>query len=435
MQSERYRELGYNPELSGRSLDRVLGEIEKDPDKLTDFLNVLPETPDVAELVKRIYDGRSTDKNEDEDYGENRIKNWLKYHSSYFSDELLAATQAVSDTSNGYVSNQNDLLALARVDWNKAKPILDRLYNDPSQPVSQTLARWAFYRHALDTDSLGDIERYRDELKADVENKKASDGLRDLALDALVKEKSWNGRDDWYFTLLEDETLADLRVGGSSYTGLTTLMLYEPPEKYADKMIELVKSSNPAVRNAAVRNLGTMLDDKNIEIVRVLLPWLEDKNWAKETGGERQKLINALQNFEIPESVPGLIALLDEKAEREVAEYSSMSNSANVMIGNRMSNVAVTTRTVDYYPLRSEAISALAKQKDIRAVPALRRILPQAEQYERTNIIRAIYFSNGFSIPEQITALEAAAQTVKEEMESETVLRKARLAEKETDDD
>ena len=56
MQSELYRELGYNPELSGRSLDRILGEIEKDPEKLTDFLNVLPETPDVAELVKRLYD-------------------------------------------------------------------------------------------------------------------------------------------------------------------------------------------------------------------------------------------------------------------------------------------------------------------------------------------------------------------------------------------
>ena len=152
-------------------------------------------------------------------------------------------------------------------------------------------------------------------------------------------------------------------------------------------MIELVKSSNPTVRNAAVRNLGTLLDDKNIEVVKALLPWLEDKNWAKETGGERNQLVSALQNFEIPESVPGLIALLDEKASREVTDYSSMSNSANVMLMNtnvRMdTNLAASLRTVDYYPFRSEAIAALAKQKDIRAVPALRRILPQAEQYER----------------------------------------------------
>ena len=440
MQSERYRDLEYNPELSGRSLDRILGEIEKDPDKLTDFLNILPKTPEVAEIVKRLYDQRSPDQNEsEEDYGENRLRTWLRYNSNYFSDELLAGAQSVIDTDTGYVSNQEDLLALARVNWNKAKPILDSLYNNPNQPVSRTLARWAFYRHALATDSLGDIERYRDELKADVENKNASDGLRDLALDALTKEKGWNGRDDWYFGLLEDETLADLRVGGTTYTGLTTLIMSEPPEKYADKMIELVKSGNPAVRSAAVRNLTILLDEKNIEVVKALLPWLEDKNWAKENGGERNQLVSALQNFEIPESVPGLIALLDEKASREVSDYSSMSNSANVMLMNtnvRMNtNVAASGRTVDYYPFRNEAISALAKQKDIRAVPALRRILPQAEQYERPNIIRAIYFSNGFSIPEQVAALETAAQTVREEMETEITERKARLVEKDTDDD
>ncbi|MGI8883945.1 MAG: HEAT repeat domain-containing protein [Pyrinomonadaceae bacterium] len=433
MQSERFTDLGYNPELSGRSLDRILGEIKKDPDRLTDFLNILPATPDVTEMVKRLYDGRSSVENEDEDYGENNLRNWLKYRSDYFSDELFAAAQSVGDTSNGYVSSQEDLLALARVNWNKAKPILDRLYNDPNQPVSKTLARWAFYRHALDTDSLGDIERYRDELKADVENKKASDGLRDLALDALTKEKSWNGRDDWYFGLLEDETLADLRVDDTTYTGLTTLMLSEPPEKYADKMIELVKSGNPTVRNAAVRNLGTLLDNKNIEIIKALLPWLEDANWAKETGGERQKLIAALQNFEIPESVPGLIALLDEKASREVADYSSMSNMANMMRMN--TNVAVISKNVNFYPFRSEAISALAKQKDLRAVPALRRILPQAELYERPNVIRAIFLSNGFSIPEQVAALETAAQTVREEMETEVAERKARLAKKTFEED
>lgn len=454
-QNQQYRELGYNLTLSGRSLDRVLNEIERDPDKLTDFLNILPETSDVSETVKRIYDlkvaGKSAEPaGEDGDYNITQLRNWLKYHSSYFSNELYAEAQTVADTSVGYVTNQNELLALARVDWNQAKPILDRLYNDSSQPVSQTLARWAFYRHALDTDSLGDIERYRDELQRDVENKSASDGLRDLALDALVKEKSWNGRDDWYFSLLEDETLADLRVGGSTYTGLTTLLLYSPPEKYADKMIELVKSGNPAVRNAAVRNLGTLLDDGNIEVVRALLPWLENENWAKEFGGARRALITALQNFEIPESVPGLVALLDEKASREIPDYSNanigmtanlMANAVNAAVTNSVANVSVMTntagktRTEDYYSFRDEAISALAKQKDSSAVPALRRILPQAEQYQRESIIRAIYLSNGFSIAEQVAALEAAAQTVKLEMEVENVQRKAALEEKEIVDD
>lgn len=432
-QNQSFRTLGYNLELSGRSLDRILSEIEKNPEKAQNFLNVLPENEETAALVKRIYDQTDGGDEESEDsnyYAKNQLKNWLRMHSPYFSDELAAAASSVGDTSVGYVSNQDELLALSRVDWNKAKPILDRLYNDSSQPVSQTLARWAFYRHALDTDSLGDVERYRDELKKDVENTSASDGLRDLAFDALVKEKDFSGRDEWYFSLLSDETLADLRVGGQSYTGLTTLLLYAPPEKYADRMIELVKSSNQPTRNAAVRNLATLLDDNNPEVVKALLPWLENKNWAKETSNERQRLVTALANMEIPESVPGLIALLDEKDTREIADYSSTAISANTAARNANSAAVIApakTKTVEYYPFRSGAISALAKQKNPSAVPALRRILPIADLYERGSIVRAIYLSNGFSIPEQIAALEASAQSVKQEIETEIAVNKARI--------
>ncbi|MCV4755008.1 hypothetical protein OFC37_36665, partial [Escherichia coli] len=74
------------------------------------------------------------------------------------------------------------------------------------------MATWALYRHALETNSLADIERYRDELKAIVEDKTATAAMRDLALDALVKEKEWSGRDEWYLSLLADETLQDLKV-------------------------------------------------------------------------------------------------------------------------------------------------------------------------------------------------------------------------------
>lgn len=441
-QNQTYQDLRYSPELSERSLDRLLGEIEKNPETADELMNILPDKPEVAETIKRVYDqlpdsGGSGEEENPNYYRKNQLRGWLKNHSSYYSDELLAEANAVGDTSVGYVSGQESLLALTRVDFNKAKPILDRLYNDSSQPVSQTLARWALYRHALDTDSLGDIERYRDELQKDVENKSLSNGQRDLAMDALAKEKTWSGRDEWYYGLLEDETLADLRVNGTSYTGLTTLMLMSPPDKYADKMIQLAKSNNITVRSAAVRNLGTMLDDKNIEIVRVLLPWLENKNWAKEYAGERQRVIAALANLEIPESVPGLIALLDEKDSREVSDYSSMSNSANVMMNsnimtmNRAVVAPTSTKTVEFYPHRGAAILALAKQKNPAAVPALRRILPTADQYERGSIIRAIYLSNGFSIPEQIAALESAALGVKQEMQNEVLIRKQKQLESE----
>ena len=422
MQNENYRALGYNPEPSDKVLERLLSEIEKEPDSLSEFIKILPPKPEVAAFAKQMYDRIVSDESA-EKYSPSQIKTWLKYNSSYYADELVRSARSVTDTSEGYVTNQEELLALGRVDWERAKPILDRLYNDRSNPVSQTLARWALYRRALDTDSLGDIEKYRDELKADVENKSASDGLRDLALDALVKEKDWSGRDGWYFSLLEDETLGDLRVGGQSYTGLTTILLYAPAEKYADKMIELVRSNNPAVRNAAVRNLGTLLDEKNPEVIKALLPWLEDEKWAKETDNERRKLVAALQTAAMPESVPGLIAVLDEKASRQQIEYSEDSGiNANVManVGNTSRR---TTTTVEFYPYRDQAIGALATQKDIRAAPALRRILPEVESYQRANVVRAILLSNGFSTSEQVEALEIAAKGVKEEMESEQAIK------------
>ena len=112
--------------------------------------------------------------------------------------------------------------------------------------------------------------------------------------------------------LLEDETLADLRVNGRSYTGLTTIVLMAPPEKYMDRMLGLLKNSNPAVRNAAVKNLALLIGKDSPEVVRALLPWLENPKWAKENGGERARLVEALQSLPMPESVPGLIAIMEE---------------------------------------------------------------------------------------------------------------------------
>lgn len=436
-QSSQYQDLRYTPELSDRSLNRLLDEIDKNPESADELLNVLPDKPEVVETLKRIYDQIPDSSGEEEDpnyYRKIQYKSWLKSHSPYFSDELIAEAESVGDTSVGYVSNHEALLTLSRVDFNKAKPILDRLYNDSSQPISQTLARWAFYRHALDTDSLGDIERYRDELQKVVENKSLSDGNRDLAMDALAKEKGWSGRDNWYYGLLEDETLADLKVNGTTYTGLTTLMLMSPPDTYVDKMIELVKSGNITVRSAAVRNLGTMIDDKNTEVVKALLPWLENKKWANEYSGERQRLVSALANLEIPESVPGLINLLDEKEQREIPDYSSAANMANMASSNINRAVVIApsnTRSVEHYPYRASAVPALAKQKNPQAVPALRRILPTADLYERGGIVRAIYLSNGFSIPEQLAALEFSAQNVKETIQNEIAANKAKLVEEE----
>jgi len=416
-QNSSYRELGYNIRPSDRALERILDAVEKKPEMLVDFLNILPEKQEVADFVKRIYDLRLSNQSSqgDENYRLTEIKKWLIYKSDYFSDELFRQAQKSSETAE-YVTNQEEVLALARVDWNRAEPLLEKMLGNDKEPASKTLAQWAFYRHALAKDDAADIEKYRDQLKAVVGDKNASAGMRDLAIDALVKEKEWQGFEDWYISLLSDETLYDLKINGQSYTGLTTPMYYAPPDKYTAKMLELIKSDNPTVRSAAVRNLTTSLDEKNPEVVRALLPWLENPEWATDSNNARRVLISALGAFTMPESVPGLIAVLNEKiAGQSLPQTNNMSNST--LSNGRMSNAAPSynynaspvAETVNH-PYRSEAIAALTRQKDVRAVSSLRIILPQVEPFERPLVVGALLASGGFSVGEQIEALELTAK-------------------------
>lgn len=417
-QSETYQRLRYMPEPSVPSLARIKKEIDRDPKKLLEFLNLFIKDKNGPEYVKDIYDAQGTTGVFDKDQ-RTVIKNWLTYNSPFFSNDLLRGAQDVNDADN-YVTNQEDLLALAKFDFDKAKPLIDRLLADAGSRVSHALAKWALYKHALETDSLGDIERYRDELKAIVEDKENPDGMRDLAMDALSSEREWAGRDEWYYGLLTDPTL----VGMQRFTGLTTLPLMSPDEKYVEKMIELLKSSNPVVRGAAIRNLTLRMDSGNKEIIRALLPWLEDPKWAVDNSNMREQLLYKLAEIEMPESVPGLIHVLNETVSRPNLSANVAANAAKPATSARAANAAANvtiTSAIDEYvapAMRGAAVRALAKQKDGRAVPSLRRILPEGEDYEKSQVIGAILACGGFTISEQMDALEGAAKGVREEMDT-----------------
>jgi hypothetical protein len=397
----------YTAKPSGESLKRLVAELEKDPERLPEFINVLPKNQETVELVKRFYDLELASRNYEKGWRD-AVKTWLTYNSKYFSEELLKTAGEAAETAD-YVTNQDELLALARVDWEKARPILERLLGDRNKPVLQTLARWAFYEHALKEGDTRDIEKYRRELQATVENRGEGAGSRDLAMDALVEAGDFEGRDEWYFSLLSDETLFELRVGGRVFTGLTTLLNHSPSEKYVEKMLELVKSDNKVVRNAAVRNLSTLIPQKNPEVIRALLPWLENPKWTKEVGSERRTLIGILDSMVIPESVPGLIAMLNEKETREI-NVPVVANTNATYSANSYNITGGMVRQVDSYPYRYSAINALAAQKDARAVPALRLLLSQNEEYERRLVTRAIFLCGGYSVSEQVDALEFIAK-------------------------
>lgn len=431
-QNSNYRGSAYSARPSEAAIARMLPEIEKDPESIVNYLNVIKNSPAGVDAVKRVYDSLGESAEEADEDGEeeggtkSRLKEWLTSNSSYFGADLEKRARQSGD-ENGYVRNQEAFHDLTRNDWERARPMVDRLYADGSQPASQTMARWALYRHAMETGST-EVDRFRDELKASVENRDLSNALRDLSLDALLMEKEWPGRDDWYYSLMSDETLVALRP----YTGLTTFMIHSPDDKHIDKMIELSKSENKTIRTAAARNLTYRLDAGGVEVVRALLPWLADPKWVMENTPGRESVIARLGQVKVPESVPVLIAALDEKGSREMDYGFANSNSANMMIppnsklseaanamanaANAMSNAANTVSNANavrspetFYPLRYQAIRGLVMQADARAVPALRRLLPKVEPYEQTMVIEALLASNGYTVLEQADALEFVA--------------------------
>ncbi|HVF46971.1 MAG TPA: hypothetical protein VNA17_05335, partial [Pyrinomonadaceae bacterium] len=439
-QSGADQKLHYRIEPTEAVAERIMREIAKNPRLVLNYTNIFKGNEKGIDLIKEIYDreGLGGVFNKEERLA---IKDWLTFNSSYFSQDLARLAEGVADTA-GYVANQDELLALARVDFDKARPIIDRINIDPIAKTSRVLATWALYRHALDSGSSIDADRHREELKKVVEDRTALPGMRDMALDALSSEKEWAGRDEWYYSLFADETLAELNVNGSVHTGLTTLVQMSPDEKYIEKMIELAKSDNPTVRSAAVRNLVTRLHTGGPEVVRALLPWLDDPNWATDSQGGRQTLIYKLTDYEMSESVPGLLAVLDEKAQRVPAGHmanaaanavNAVSNSANAIANTTRSyantNSARTSAnrlpthlpTEEYYPNRSSAVLALKKQKDARAISDLRRMVNESDGYERGMAVGALFASGGFSVLEQVAALETAAATVRAQMNAEEV--------------
>ncbi|CAN5570544.1 hypothetical protein BH20ACI4_BH20ACI4_04180 [soil metagenome] len=369
--NEEYSRTDYSVKPSDRTAERILEQCEDNPELLNQYLAVLPTDPKIAERVKRIYDRMKKDS--EAIYQRNGVREWLKYNSNYYVDELIRAAQQIKD-NNEYVQNEDQavLRALAKVDWNAARSIIDRLENDSSQPYSAILAKWVVYRHAVETGDTSIADSYRRRLQDIVENKTASWAMRDLAMDALVMVGDFEGRDEWYLSLLEDETL--LTIQENNYTGLTTLISMSPKNKWTEKMIELTQSANPAVRSAAVRNLIEGFDGKRKDVLQALLPWLNDPAWAKGSSKEeRMNLIAALGKIEVPEAIPSLIALVMNDEES-----------------------------------RTAAANALTLYKDSRAIPALKFALAKEPNISKREIyINALLASGGFSDDEQMAALEA----------------------------
>jgi hypothetical protein len=120
MQQRSIASMQFHPEMSDKVFDRLTAEIEKDPTKLASLLGSFAMNERSADFIKRMYDGSL-------DAATRKIaKEWLVVNSKYFTSELYQRASTVRDTES-YLANHDELLQLARIDYDRAKPLIDRL--------------------------------------------------------------------------------------------------------------------------------------------------------------------------------------------------------------------------------------------------------------------------------------------------------------------
>jgi HEAT repeat protein len=389
----------YHPKPSKKVLERIKKEIRKNHELILRYLDLFSDDVD---FVKEIYD-EETAYGEADIWWQKTVKDWLVYNSNYFTSELFSLTQKTLKETEYYVEGINELKALAKVDWNQANLIIQRLITDNSKPGLQILAKWMLYRHSIEIGDEAEAERLREELKRIVADKSQKDGLRDLALDALLLEKEFPGRDEWYFSLMEDETLLGLKSGETSFTGLTTLIRISEPDKYTNKLLELLESDNKTIRSAAANLLINSHSKFDQKVLRALLPLLSQPDWipdSKLKESLKRALIERLSEVKIPESVPALIILLRK-------EIKNLRKSGD-----------------DGIYFVSSIVYALGNQRDQRAIPILWEAFSNtSEYYTREGIVGAIFLCGGFSLKDQVDAVEKRLRYKPETLEDE-VLRK-----------
>src|SRR5262245_23527243 len=397
------------PKPSDRVRQRLLEAFEDRPERflypeIFPFMDCLPENGVEEDRLYKILN---------EELGGKwswkfNLQTWLRRNTAYFRDDLIKAARMADDLE--FEAN-SDLLALARLDWNEARPILETLASAGKAFVTP-LALTLLYEHAAQEGDSGRAESYRALLKAIVENRQANWNARVESIRSLMNTE-WSGQEEWFISLFADPTLGGFQedeIGGASAAddilaprdtclrrefqpGIFATALYETTfsDGNADRrlaaIINLLGHNQRTVHNAAVKCLVDFLvksgfliksgdEKKRKDIAQKLIPMLTEPNWAaKEV---RAEFIRSLTRLNMPELAPGLIWILD----------------------------------YDEDPCnRAAAAEALAKYRDQRAIPALRRAIEKEKGEEnREKIVNALVECGGLSEDEMAAAIEAYAR-------------------------
>ena len=302
---------------SQRTRERLVEACAAKPELTVSLLKLLPESPKVQDLIKQLYDENG------QRFGDawrDEVKNYLKLNSKYFREELVAdAKAAADDHETGSVAHEDELRILARLDWKRAEPILEE-FAQALMPRRAVLAKTLLFLH--NSKKRNESGTLLDDLKKTVEDRKASGYSRDRAADALLSV-AWPERDEWFLKLFSDPTLRQLHDGFYLRMPLVS-KIGEDPDHWIPIVTKLVSSSDRAVHDNAVECLiHFQLGNARRDALTPLLPWLFDPKWS--SASDRLRLIQSMERLDMRESVPGLIAVLNQPVDEAERAYAAES--------------------------------------------------------------------------------------------------------------
>jgi HEAT repeat protein len=409
---------GYGAQLatpSDKVRQRLLEAVEDRTELLPSLMNYLPESADTHDRLYKLLN----EEPDGEETWKPRAREWLAHNSAYFRDDLIKAAL----TSEEHIhTSMATLASLARLDWNAARPILEKFASAGHQVMTPAALTYLYWHAAEEGDSAL-AESYRPLLKATVANRQAEWLARVISLAGLM-DSEWNGQEEWFISLFADPTLSGVKedaVEGAAESkkgasvkadaaddaaashidsdlgflpGILDTAIASNTKKWLPVVSNLVGHNHRTVHKGAVKCLvktltsGSSDDKTKKEIARKLTPWLTEPGWAAEDN--RGEFIHGLVDLNLPELAPGLIWILEHDEE----PYN-----------------------------RALAAEALTKYRDQRAIPALRHALEKENHEEfRGKIVTALAECSGFSDDEMAAAVEAYARKMaaaegKEEIE------------------
>lgn len=355
--------------------ERLINAAEAYPDWAADLAHLFPRTDDADRrlfaLLDRVHDIGTGDPRQ-------KIIGYLSRNGRYFRSVLLENARAAHE-GDGFVENDEDLRALARLDWANASPLLTR-FALQKRPRMHALALGLQYEHAAQF-HLHAARGLREQLKSIAGDRSVPGSARDFAIASLMRT-DWPGRNDWFLSLFLDDTLASL---SDHYRLLCPLEepVHREPEDWIPRIAPLVQSPNPAVRLNVIYVLVSFQQEEARADAQIpLIPWLFDPKWveARDTGHDRHNLIYSLCLASVPESASGLLHVLEFPGEDALfeAEY---------------------------------AARAIARLHDERAAPILRRLLHYPlDRDARLEVAKALLDSGSVTLDEKVKAVTAAAK-------------------------